>query len=84
MIWGGWECMAAEELAIKREGGKFWRQIFWELLRRELFREGGLKADCAKGFQNCVEKGVDLFLGARLDWLQTFSAVPVANQASRD
>jgi hypothetical protein len=28
MIWGGWECMAAEELAIKREGGKFWSEIF--------------------------------------------------------
>ncbi len=57
---------------------------FWELLRRELFCEGGSKADCAKGFPNCVERGVNLFVGARLDWLQTFSVAPIASQASRN
>jgi hypothetical protein len=40
------------------------------------------KADCARGFQKCVNRGVDLFVGGRLDWLHTFSATPVANQIS--
>jgi hypothetical protein len=31
MIWGGWECMATEELAIQRLGGKLWSGIFSEL-----------------------------------------------------
>jgi hypothetical protein len=40
------------------------------------------KADCARGFQKCVDGGVELFCWRRLDWLQTFSAAPVASQFS--
>jgi hypothetical protein len=40
------------------------------------------KADCARGFQKYVDRGVDLFAGGRLDWLQTFSTTPVASQIS--
>ncbi len=90
MIWGGWECMATEELAIKRLGGKFWSGRFSEF-EGESCRGGSseesllwrrTKADCARGFQKCVDRGVDLFAGGRLDWLQTFSTTPVASQIS--
>jgi hypothetical protein len=40
------------------------------------------KADCARRFQKDVNKGVDLFAGGRLDWLQTFSIAPIASQNS--
>ncbi len=75
MIWDDWECMAAEELAIQRLRGKFWSGGFLGL-EGENYRGGPseesllwrrTKADCARGFQKCVDRGVDLFVGRRLD-----------------
>jgi hypothetical protein len=80
--------MAAEEMAIKRLGGKFWRSRFSEL-EGESCRGGPneesllwrrTKADCARGFQKYVDRGVDMFAGGRLDWLQTFSIALIASQ----
>jgi len=88
MIWGGWECMAAKELAIQRLGGKFWSGRFSEwkgesckggpsegsLLRRRT------KVDCARGFQKCVDRGVDLFcwrkIGLVTDFFRCISSQP--------
>jgi hypothetical protein len=70
MIWGGWEHMAAEELEIKR-GGKFWRQIFGSCIGESLLGRK-TKADCARGFPNCVDRGVDLFCRRKIGLVTDF------------
>jgi hypothetical protein len=60
MIWGGWECMEAEELAIKQLGGKFWKADFgsWKERAAEEVRvqracwEGGQRQIVPEDFRN--------------------------------
>jgi len=57
MIGGGWECMAARELAIQRLGGKFWGGRFFEVGRRELQEEVRVKRACCEGGRGQIELG---------------------------
>jgi hypothetical protein len=54
MIWGGWECMEAEELAIKRLGGKFWKADFGSWKERAAEEVWVQRACCEGGRRQIV------------------------------
>jgi hypothetical protein len=82
MIWGGWECITAEELAIKRLGGKFWVADCWGkkesckgsgevFLERACCWEGGRQI-VLDNYRSCVDRGVDRLVWKKIGFVTNF------------